>query len=300
MRLCARLLEHRHMNEIKTLLERLDLERLDRDLFRGYSPDDGRPRVFGGQVAAQALVAAVRTVEGRMVHSLHAYFLRPGDPKIPIIYEVDRIRDGRSFTTRRVVAVQEGEAIFTMAASFQKEEEGHSHQVPMPDAAPPESVPSTDERIREAAKQSPHPIFRFLERLERPIVTHDLDPIDPRAPRQRTGEHLVWFRATSELPDDPLLHQCVLTYASDLTLLDSSLGEHALTWFDPALQVASLDHSIWFHRSFRADRWLLYVTQSPSTSGARGLNLGRIYTQDGTLVASVAQENLMRLVPKTS
>jgi acyl-CoA thioesterase II len=285
------------MSEIKPLLERLDIERLDRDLFRGFSPDDGRPRVFGGQVAAQALVAAVRTVDGRKVHSLHAYFLRPGNPKIPIIYEVDRIRDGKSFSTRTITAIQDGEAIFSMGASFQKDEPGHEHQAPMPAAAPPESVPSTDELIRVAARETGDPIFRFLERLERPIVTHDLDPIDPRTPRQRTGEHLVWFRARGELPGDPLLHQCVLTYASDLTLLDASLHRHALTWFDPTLQAASLDHAIWFHRPFRADRWLLYATQSPSAAGGRGLNVGRIYTEDGVLVATVAQENLMRIVP---
>ncbi len=284
-------------SQIKPLLERLDLERLDRDLYRGFSPDDGRPRVFGGQVAAQALVAAVRSVEKRVVHSLHSYFMRPGDPKLPILYEVDRIRDGRSFTTRRVVAVQEGEAIFTMAASFQKEEPGHDHFVPMPEAAPPESVPSTDELIHAAAEESGHPIFRFLERLERPIEVHDLDPTDPRKPTKRTGEHLVWFRARGALPDDALLHQCVLTYASDLTLLDASLRQHGLTWFDPSMQVASLDHSIWFHRPFRADQWLLYVTESPSTSSARGLNFGRVYTHEGQLAATVAQENLMRVVP---
>jgi acyl-CoA thioesterase-2 len=210
-------------SQLKPLLERLDLERIDRDLFRGLSPDDGRPRVFGGQVAAQALVAAVRTVEERRVHSLHAYFLRPGDPKIPILYEVDRIRDGRSFSTRRVVAIQEGEAIFSMAASFQKDESGPDHQVPMPEVAPPESVPSTDELIHAAAEESGHPIFRFLERLERPIEVHDLDPSDPRRPEKKTEDHIVWFRARGELPDDALLHQCVLTYATDLTLLDASL-----------------------------------------------------------------------------
>lgn len=284
-------------SQMKPLLERLDLERIDRDLFRGFSPDDGRPRVYGGQVAAQALVAAVRTIEHRNVHSLHSYFLRPGDPKKPILYEVDRIRDGHSFATRRVTAIQEGEAIFSMAASFQKDERGYEHQVPMPAAAPPTSVPSTEELVHQAAQETNHPIFRFLERLERPIVVHDLDPIDPRKPEKRTGEHLVWFRARGELPDDPLLHQFVLTYASDLTLLDSSLRQHGLTWFDPTLQVASLDHAIWFHRPFRADQWLLYVTESTTTTGARGLNFGRIYTEAGALVATIAQENLMRVVP---
>jgi acyl-CoA thioesterase-2 len=280
--------------EIKPLLERLDLERLDRDLFRGFSPDDGRPRVYGGQVAAQALVAAVRTVEDRVAHSLHSYFLRPGDPKVPIIYEVDRIRDGRSFATRRVVAIQNGEAIFNMAASFQIEEDGYDYQEPMPEAAPPESVPSTEELIAAAAEETKDPIFRFLDRLERPILIHDLDPTDPRNPEKRDEPHMVWFRAKGELPDEPLLHQCVLAYASDMTLLGASLRHHALTWFDQTLQVASLDHALWFHRPFRADEWLLYVTESPSTSGARGLNFGRIYTREGTLVASVVQENLMR------
>jgi len=279
---------------LSTLLTRLDLERLDRDLFRGQSPNDGRPRVFGGQVAAQALVAMGRTVDERFVHSLHSYFLRPGDPKIPIIYEVDRIRDGRTFATRRVVAIQNGEAIFNMAASFQIEEEGFDHHAEMPAAAPPESVPSDGERLTKAIETTDHPILRFLEKLERPIVMHDLNPIDPMNPTVRTEPHLVWFKTSGALPDDPMLHRCVLAYASDMTLLGASLAQHALSWFDRTLQVASLDHAIWFHRSFRADEWLLYETDSPSTSGARGLNFGRIFTEDGRLVASVVQENLMR------
>lgn len=281
---------------VDTLLARLDIEQLDRDLFRGFSPDDGRPRVFGGQVAAQALVAAVRTVEDRPVHSLHSYFLRPGDPKVPIIYEVDRIRDGRSFATRRVVAIQKGEAIYNMSASFQKPEPGLEHQTPMPDAPPPESVPSLDELI--AARADDNPIFRMWSRMEQPILIHDLDPIDPTAPRHRDGPHLVWWKAHGDLPDDLLLHQCVLAYASDYTLLDASLNRHARSWFQPDMMVASIDHVIWYHRPFRADRWLLYVTDSPSASNARGLNLGRIYSEDGTLVASVAQENLMRVVER--
>ncbi|MCB9597373.1 MAG: acyl-CoA thioesterase II [Sandaracinaceae bacterium] len=281
----------------RALLEQLDLERLDRDLFRGESPDDGRPRVFGGQVAAQSLVAAVRTVEGPSVHSLHSYFLRPGDPKIPIIYEVDRIRDGRTFATRRVVAIQNGEAIFNMAASFQLEEEGYDHQVPMPDVPPPESVPSQAELLAEAREKQDTPIYRWLAKLDRPILIHDLDPQDPMNPEVRTGAHHVWFRSDGPLPDDPVLHRCVLAYASDMTLLGASLAEHGLTWFDPKLQVASLDHAIWFHRAFRADEWLLYTTMSESTSGARGLNFGRIFTRDGRLIASVVQENLMRRRP---
>jgi acyl-CoA thioesterase-2 len=281
---------------VTSLLERLDLERLDRDLFRGFSPDDGRPMVFGGQVAAQSLVAAVRTTEKHHpVHSLHAYFLRPGDPEIPIIYEVDRIRDGRSFTTRRVIAVQNGEAIFNMSASFQVEEEGHSHQRPMPQVAPPESVPSNDERIRKGVEEDLHPFYHFLERLERPIEHRDLDPQDPANLKPKPEPHFVWFKARGPLPDDPLFHQCVLTYASDFYLLESALRMHGLTWFDPNLKVASLDHVIWFHRPFRADEWLLYDIESPNTSGARGLNFGYIYRQDGTLVASLAQEGLMRV-----
>jgi acyl-CoA thioesterase-2 len=281
--------------EIKPLLERLDLERLDRDLFRGESPQDGRPRVFGGQVAAQALVAAVRTVEGRRCHSLHAYFLRPGKSERPIIYEVDRIRDGRSFTTRRVVAIQDGEAIFNMSASFQIDEGGLDHHAPMPDADAPLSVPSNAERTKERAATG-DPFYRFLDRLERPIEIRDLDPNDPRSPVIKAGPHQVWFRASEgPLPDDPLLHQCVLTYASDLTLLGASLRQHGVTWLDSKIQVASLDHAVWFHRPFRADGWLLYVTESPSASGARGMNLGRIFTEAGVLVASVAQEGLMRV-----
>jgi len=281
---------------VGSLLERLELERLDRDLFRGFSPDDGRPMVFGGQVAAQSLVAAVQTTEeDRPVHSLHAYFLRPGNPKIPIIYEVDRIRDGRSFATRRVIAVQNGEAIFNMSASFQVEEEGHSHQRPMPEVAPPESVPSNDERIRIGVEKNLHPFYHFLERLERPIEHRDLDPFDPAKPEPKPGPHFVWFKARGELPERPLLHQCVLTYASDFYLLESALRRHALTWFDPDLKVASLDHAIWFHRPFRADEWLLYEIESPNTGGARGLNFGYIYRPDGTLVASLAQEGLMRV-----
>jgi acyl-CoA thioesterase-2 len=272
----------------------LDLEPLDRDLFRGKSPDEGRDRVFGGQVAAQALVAAVRTVEHGVCHSFHSYFLRPGDPKRPILYAVDRIRDGRTFTTRRVNAIQNGEAIFTMIASFQIGESGLEHQARMPAAPPPESVPSIEQLLEMASKTSNDPILQFLAKLERPITVHDLDPIDPRAPRKREGTHLVWFKAKDSLPDDPLLHQCVLTYASDYTLLDASLHVHGRTWFDRNLQVASVDHSIWFHRSFRADDWLLYATESLTTSGARGLNKGLVFKADGTHVATVMQENLMR------
>ena len=278
------------------LLERLNLETLDRDLFRGYSPDDGRPRAFGGQVAAQALIAACRTVEGRSAHSLHAYFLRPGDPTIPIIYEVDRIRDGKSFTTRRVVAIQRGEAIFNMSSSFHVEESGVEHQVSMPDAPPPESLPSNEERLKEALAKTQHQLFQFLLNLERPIEIRDTDAYDPLNPKPRTGRHCVWFRTRERLPDDPLLHQCALTYASDLSLLDSSVQYHGLSYYNPELIAASLDHALWFHRPFRADDWLLYVTESPSAGASRGFNLGSIFARDGRLVASAAQEGLMRVV----
>lgn len=282
-------------HDVRVLLDRLDLERIDRDLFRGESPDDGRAMVFGGQVAAQALVAAVRTTdEQRPIHSLHAYFLRPGDPKNRIIYEVDRIRDGRSFTTRRVIAIQNGEAIFNMSASFQQETPGYDHQRTMPPVPGPETVPSNDERLKRGIEAGKHPFYNFLEKLERPIEHRDLDPLDPSAPEPKTGTHYVWFRARGQLPDDPLFHQCVLAYASDFYLLEASLRHHGLTWFDQTLRVASLDHALWFHRRFRADEWLLYELESPSTSGARGLNFGHIYRQDGVLVASVAQEGLLR------
>lgn len=283
---------------VQTLLQRLDLEELDTNLYRGFSPVDGRPRVFGGQVAGQALVAACRTVAGRTAHSLHSYFLRPGDPTIPIIYEVDRIRDGRSFTTRRVVALQRGEAIFSMGVSFQVEEQGLEHQLPMPEAADPLSVPSNDERLTEGFARTHSGLLEFLLKLERPIEQRDLDPVNILDPEPRRGMHRIWFRSCAKLPDDPLLHQCVLTYASDLSLLDNCINYHGITWFNPNLIAASLDHSIWFHRPFRADEWLLYAMDSPSASGSRGLNMAHVYAQDGRLVASVVQESLMRLVDK--
>lgn len=291
------------MSDVNTLVERLDLETLDKNLFRGFSPDDGRPRVFGGQVAGQALVAAGRTVadtakdgdRARVAHSLHAYFLRPGDPKIPIIYEVDRIRDGKSFTTRRVVAIQKGEAIFNMSVSFHKEEKGLEHQKPMPEAADPMSVPSNHERLEKGYEQFKTPLFGFLLKLERPIEQRDLDPMNYLDPKPYTGTKKIWFRSSGQLPDDPMLHQCVLAYASDMSLLDNCINYHGVTWFNPKLIAASLDHAIWFHRPFRADQWLLYVMESPSAAGARGFNLGHVYQEDGRLVASVTQESLMRM-----
>ena len=278
---------------VDDLLTTLDLEQLEHNLFRGRSPQVGWQRVFGGQVIGQALVAAVRTVENRHPHSLHAYFLLPGDPKVPIIYEVDRIRDGRSFTTRRVVAIQHGRAIFSMTISFHLEEPGLDHAVPMPDVPKPEDLPSEAEIKAGVVPMMPDPVRAYYEK-ERPI---ELRPVEyarymsrePREPRFN-----VWIRATGRLPDDPAIHQCVLAYASDMTLLDSSLVAHGRTVFETSIQAASLDHALWFHRPFRADEWLLYSQDSPSAAGARGFSRGLIFTRDGVLIASVAQEGLIR------
>ena len=283
---------------VDDLLAILDLEQLEQNLFRGRSPQAGWQRVFGGQVIGQALVAACRTVDtaARQPHSLHAYFLLPGDPKVPIIYDVDRIRDGRSFTTRRVVAIQHGAEIFTMAVSFQVEEPGYEHALPMPSVPPPEDLPSDDEIKASVLPIMPDPVRAYFTR-ERPI---ELKPVEftrylSREPKE--PKFNVWIRATSRLPDDPAIHQSVLAYASDMTLLDSTLIAHGRTVFERAIQAASLDHALWLHRPFRADEWLLYSQDSPSTSGARGFGRGLIFARDGRLVASVAQEGLIRPRP---
>ena len=281
---------------IGTLLSILDLEPLEHNLFRGRSPQVGWQRVFGGQVIGQALVAAARTVSGRAAHSLHGYFMRPGDPAVPIIYEVDRIRDGKSFTTRRVVAIQHGEAIFSMSASFQVPEEGLDHQAAMPKVPPPEDLPSEAEMKALILEGAPEAVRRYWER-ERPI---ELRPVDLRHYVSREpldAVQNVWVRATGGLPDDPDIHRCVLAYASDMTLLDTALFAHGRGIFDRDIQAASLDHALWFHRPFRADEWLLYAADSPSASGARGFTRGRLFSRDGQLVASVAQEGLIRVRP---
>jgi acyl-CoA thioesterase-2 len=278
---------------VDDLLATLDLEQLEHNLYRGRSPQVGWQRVFGGQVIGQALVAACRTVEGRFPHSLHAYFLLPGDPQVPIIYEVDRIRDGRSFTTRRVLAIQHGRAIFALTVSFHADEPGFDHAFPMPNVPGPEDLPSESEIKAGVLPLMPDPVRAYYEK-ERPI---ELRPVefkrylsrDPQEPRFH-----VWIRATGRLPDDPAIHQCVLAYASDMTLLDSSLVAHGRTVFERSIQAASLDHALWFHRPFRADEWLLYAQDSPSAAGARGFSRGLIFTRDGKLVASVAQEGLIR------
>ncbi len=275
------------------LLTILDIERLEENLFRGLSPQVGWQRVFGGQVIGQALVAANRTVNGRLAHSLHAYFLRAGDPSVPIIYNVDRIRDGGSFTTRRVVAVQHGQAIFSMAASFHKEETGLEHQIKMPEVPPPESLPSEAELKACLIDRVPPQVKAYWER-ERPIEVRPVDLSRYLTPGNHAPSQQVWIRATGELPNDQSLHQCVLAYASDFTLLDTALIAHGRFVFDPKLMLASLDHALWFHRKLRADEWLLYAQDSPISAGGRAFCRGMLFTRDGKLVASTAQEGLLR------
>ena len=280
---------------IERLLTILDLEPLEHNLFRGQSPLEGWQRVFGGQVIGQALVAATRTVENRPAHSLHAYFMRTGDPSIPIIYEVDRIRDGKSFSTRRVVAIQHGHAIFSMSVSFHGEETGVEHQIPMPEVTPPDALPSESELIEKYMENAPEPIRRYWRR-DRPIEVRPVDPDSYVGRKTGMTDQAVWVRAAGKLPDDPSIHRCVLAYASDMTLLDTSLRYHGRSVFDPDVMAASLDHGMWFHRPFRADQWLLYVQDSPSASAARSFNRGSLFTADGTLIASTAQEGLVRIV----
>ncbi|WP_284741190.1 acyl-CoA thioesterase [Amycolatopsis sp. RTGN1] len=274
------------------LIALLDLEKIEENIFRGVSPAHSPVRVFGGQVAGQALVAAGRTVpEERRVHSLHAYFIRGGDPSVPIIYEVDRIRDGRSFTTRRVIAIQHGKAIFSLSASFQKDEPGIEHAEEMPEGVPaPETLPTLMERAEGyaiGAHSRPRPIdVRYVN--EPPWVTRETG--------ERPARNQVWMRADGKLPDQQLLHVCVLTYASDMTLLDSVLARHGVYWDTDKVLGASLDHALWFHRPFRADEWFLYDSASPTASGARGLATGRFFGADGTLIATVVQEGLLRVL----
>ncbi|HYS47218.1 MAG TPA: acyl-CoA thioesterase II [Xanthobacteraceae bacterium] len=278
---------------ISEVLAILDLEPLEVNLFRGRSPQVGWQRVFGGQVIGQALVAACRTVEGRPPHSLHAYFLLPGDPAVPIIYDVDRIRDGKSFTTRRVRAIQHGQAIFSMSASFHADESGLSHQARMPDVPAPDALPSETDLKNSVLASMPDPVRRYYEH-ERPIELRPVEFGRYLGQKMEEARFHIWIRATGTLPDDPAIHQCVLAYASDLTLLDAALVPHGRSVFDKRIMAASLDHALWFHRPFRADDWLLYAQDSPNLSGARGYARGLIFARDGTLVASVAQEGLLR------
>ena len=281
-------------NVLHELLKLLRLEKIEENIFRGQSQDLGFGNVFGGQVLGQALSAASQTVPpGRQAHSLHGYFMRAGDAARPIVYTVDCIRDGKSFTTRRVVAVQKGRAIFSMAASFQIDESGFDHQDEMPDVTGPEGLVPEIEMARKLADRIP-PGIREKILCEKPIEIRHVDPINPFSPKKKPPIKYVWFRAIDALPDDITAHQYLLAYASDFNLVGTSLYPHGRTFWDPKMQMASLDHAMWFHRDFRMDEWLLYAMQSPSASRARGLAIGRIFTRDGSLVATVSQEGLVR------
>jgi acyl-CoA thioesterase-2 len=285
------------LNEIlDALVRQLDLEQLEVNLFRGQSRDTWGPRVFGGQVIGQAMVAAERTVEGRAAHSLHAYFLLPGDSDAPIVYQVERIRDGKSFSARRVQAIQHGRPILSMIASFQAPEEGLEHAAPMPDVPAPEALTPRSELVErwlaEAGPVSPQVVEALRARSA--IEFRPIAPRNPLLPSPAEPRQAVWFRAVDRLPDDPCLHRCILAYASDYTLVGTALRPHGRSWFQRSMVVASLDHALWFHRDARVDDWLLYAMDSPSAQGARGLARGLVYDRRGRLVASVAQEGLMR------
>ncbi len=282
----------------KSIKEILDLEPIGENLFRGKRGEEGWRRVYGGQVLGQALTAASRTVNGdRSAHSLHSYFLLAGDPKYPIEYEVEQTRDGGSFSTRRVKALQHNKTIFTMSASFHKEEEGLEHQFDMPDVPPPSELPSAAELVAKHFDKI-NDIMRIYWQRTRPIEMRLVDPGRYVGKGKREPRQCIWLKAADPLPDDPALHKAVLAYASDFTLLDTALVTHGKLLFDTDIQLASLDHAIWFHRPFRADEWLLYAQDSPSAQNARGLCRGKLYTESGQLVASTAQEGLMRLTSK--
>jgi acyl-CoA thioesterase-2 len=280
------------------LLKVLTLERIEINLFRGESRDIGSPQVFGGQVLGQALVAATGTVEGRDVHSFHAYFLRRGDFNLPIVYEVDRARDGNHFSTRRVVAIQNGEQIFNMSASFQSAEDGLDHQISAPVVPAPEELRDLQSHAREWIAHVPERLRKVLQHT-RPFEFRPVQPADYRNPQKLAPRKSVWFKASGKLPDDEALHRALLAYVSDYALLETALMPHAITPMSPPVIMASIDHAMWFHRSVRVDDWLLYSTDSPSASGARGFARGSVFARDGRLVASTAQEGLIRLVKPT-
>jgi acyl-CoA thioesterase II len=278
------------------LIKVMTLERLELDLFRGESRDIGSPQVFGGQVLGQALMAATATVDDdRAAHSLHAYFLRRGDFNSPIVYEVDRARDGQHFSTRRVVAIQHGAQIFNMSASFQSHEEGLAHQLPMPQVPPPEGLPDMVSYLREILPHLPSRLQRLVE-INRPIEFRPTQPPNFLNAAKVSPQRNVWFRTVDRLPDDEPMHRCLLAYISDFTLLDTALMAHGLSIATDKLVMASIDHAMWFHRSVRVDDWLLYSTDSPSASGARAFARGSIFARDGRLVASTTQEGLIRAV----
>lgn len=282
-------------NVLEELLVLLKLEKIEENIYRGQSQDLGFGSVFGGQVLGQALSAAYQTVPaGRKAHSLHAYFLRMGDAAKPIVYNVDCIRDGKSFTTRRIVAIQNGNAIFNMAASFQIDEQGFDHQDEAPDVAGPEGISTELENAMKLADKIPAGI---RERIlcKKPIEIRPLNPINPFSPEKRKPIRHTWFKAIDKLPDNPMVHQYLLAYASDFSLVGTALYPHGHSFWQPQMQAASLDHAMWFHRDFRMDEWLLFALESPNAYRARGLSYGKIFTRDGQLVASVAQEALIRL-----
>lgn len=285
---------------LEELVALLTLERIEENLFRGQSQDLGWGTVYGGQVLGQALAAAMQTVPPeRVAHSMHAYFLRPGDVRRPIVYDVDRIRDGGSFTTRRVVALQKGQPIFNLAASFQTPEPGFDHADAMPDAPAPETLQSEQALLAGMLERLPR-VLRDRALTERPLEMRPVDPSpNPLSPTPQAPQKMVWLRAVAPLPDDPTLHAALLAYASDWSLLTTALLPHGVTWLTPGMQVASIDHVMWFHRPVRMDDWVLHVIDSPSAQGARGLVRGRIFTRDGRLVATTAQEGLVRLRPPT-
>jgi acyl-CoA thioesterase-2 len=274
----------------------LDLERIEDTIFRGTSYDIGSGSVFGGQALAQSLVAAQRTLDhpDRVAHSMHGYFILPGDVEAPIVYQVDRLRDGSSFTTRRIIAVQHGRAIFNMAASFQTPEPGPAHQTDMPDVPPPDALKSDMELMRQIKDRIPERL-QPLYTEERPVEVRRVDPVNPFAPAPSEPINPMWMRARGALPNgEPLMHQAVFAYMSDYGLLDTALRPHGRSFLDPKMQLASLDHAMWFHRPFSMNEWLLYSAESPAAHGARGFVRGHVFTQDGQLVASVAQEGLTR------
>ena len=282
------------MQTPENLADILDLEAIEVNLFRGVSPNDGFPRIFGGLVIAQALLAAYKTVPERICHSLHAYFIRPGDVNVPVLYEVERARDGGTFTTRRVAAIQNGEQIFNLACSFQTPEDGFEHQLPMPAAPAPDDVQTEGDFLRSLGDQVPPRMLRFLDK-PRPIDIRWIDPQNPVNPEKKSGTKEVWLRARAPLGDDVKMQQAALAYASDMAFMESALRPHGLIWTTPGLQAASLDHAMWFHHPFNFNDWTLFAQDSPSASQGRGLVRGQMFSQDGKLLASVAQECLMRV-----
>ncbi len=273
------------------LIKTLTLEQIEVNMFRGFTPPEERFRIFGGQVIAQALLAAYKTIEGRVCHSLQSYFIRPGDPNVPVLYQVERSRDGKSFTTRRVIAIQKGEQIFNLACSFQIPEKGLEHQSELPDVPKPDQVLDETERMKARFKDNPEELLRWMR--DRPIEMRPINPMNFLKPEPLPAHENIWFRSRGDVGDDIVMNQAILAYASDMSLLSTGMRPHGVSW-QTGMQTASLDHIIWFHRPTNFARWHLYVQDSPSGSGARGFNRGTIYREDGVLIASVAQEGLMR------